>query len=106
MLFELDGVELVAGDGAPAGPGRFEASSRSVRLPDSHDQSQRYSQVSWSDDQGNHARLAYPAIIMHSISTDPTNYPRPCIYCQVALRTGLLCSDAPACRSKKTGVSQ
>jgi len=69
VIATIDGVEIVVDENPVFGPGVFIASD---------------SQVSWSDgDGGNKASFDYRAIIMHSISTDPLNYPRPCIYCQI-----------------------
>merc|ERR1711865_1031745 len=85
VIATFDGVEIVVDENPVFGPGVFIASDRCVRLNAASKVTEfDCSQVSWSDgDGGNKASFDYRAIIMHSISTDPLNYPRPCIYCQI-----------------------
>ena len=93
VIATIDGVEIVVDENPVFGPGVFIASDRCVRLNAASKVTEfDCSQVSWSDgDGGNKASFDYRAIIMHSISTDPLNYPRPCIYCQVRIQAPALC---------------
>eukprot|EP00658_Telonema_sp_P-2_P032224 TRINITY_DN23913_c0_g1_i2.p1 TRINITY_DN23913_c0_g1~~TRINITY_DN23913_c0_g1_i2.p1 ORF type:complete len:118 (-),score=21.02 TRINITY_DN23913_c0_g1_i2:99-452(-) len=67
-LLALEGVQLVVDQSVTSEPGTWVCSE---------------GQVSWSNPAGHSASFGYEAIMMHSISTDAANFPRPCIYCQI-----------------------
>lgn len=39
----------------------------------------------WNQETGKGFEVQYPAIVLHAISRDTSNFPHPCLYCQLEL---------------------